>query len=98
VIAAGLREKVLASGLIELFLDYAASGAFNVHREIPEAEIEITTTVLGKGGQATVYLGRYQGKQVAVKAIDPEHIAFSWKVNSVHFFLFELKSLFFSLI
>lgn len=89
---AGCRKKLISNGLLEPFLQYAIDNvkedneteedssiqALTVHNEIKESEIEIVK-LLAQGASAKVYLGKYKGKEVAVKMFDKDHISFSLK-------------------
>lgn len=50
----GLKEKILEAGLMQSFLDYAASGILTLHREIDPNEIE-GPELIAEGASAKVY-------------------------------------------
>jgi len=74
----GLRKNILASGLVEYFIHYAGLGVIELHKEVDFDSIQISRE-LGKGASATVYEGQVDGKIMAVKVFDPDHIGFVYQ-------------------
>jgi hypothetical protein len=71
----GLQVAILKEGLLDTLVRKAAQGLVTVHHEVPFTDLRLGD-VLGKGASASVYKGVWQGREVALKVFDPEHISF----------------------
>eukprot|EP01119_Soliformovum_irregulare_P017898 TRINITY_DN5391_c0_g1_i1.p1 TRINITY_DN5391_c0_g1~~TRINITY_DN5391_c0_g1_i1.p1 ORF type:complete len:569 (-),score=197.91 TRINITY_DN5391_c0_g1_i1:16-1722(-) len=73
----GLRTRMLKNkSIIDLVLRLASEGMVTLHHEVHTKQIE-RGPIIGHGASAKVYKAKYEGRDVAMKVFDPEHLSFS---------------------